>query len=45
MNNMPAEIRTHIALAAAAKGQGEILFYEPITAFACGCPIGTMAVA
>jgi aromatic ring-opening dioxygenase catalytic subunit (LigB family) len=39
------EIRTHIALAAAAGGQGEILFYEPIAAFACGCPIGTMAVA
>lgn len=39
------EIRTLIALAAAAKGRGEVLYYEPIPAFACGCPIGRMAVA
>jgi len=39
------EIRTHIAIAAAAGGRGEILFYEPISAFACGCPLATMSVA
>lgn len=39
------EIRTLIALAAAAKGRGEVPYYEPIPAFACGCPIGTIAVA
>ncbi len=39
------EIRTFITVAAAAKGQGEVLFYEPISAFACGCPIGRMSVA
>ena len=38
------EIRTLIAVAAAARGRGEVLFYEPISAFACGCPIATMSV-
>jgi len=39
------EIRTYISVAAAAKGQGEVLFYHPISVFACGCPIGIMSIA
>jgi 2,3-dihydroxyphenylpropionate 1,2-dioxygenase len=39
------EIRTYISVAAAAKGQGEVLFYHPISVFACGCPIGMMSIA
>lgn len=39
------EIRTFVALAGAAGGQGEVLHYEPIPPFACGCPIAVMSVA
>lgn len=38
------EIRTFVALAGAAGGEGQVLFYEPIPAFACGCPIAVMSV-
>ncbi|MDX1403858.1 MAG: hypothetical protein R3192_04950 [Woeseiaceae bacterium] len=37
------EIRTSIAVAGAAGGRGEILFYKPIPVFACGCLIARMA--
>jgi aromatic ring-opening dioxygenase catalytic subunit (LigB family) len=39
------EIRTLIAVAAAAKGPGTIRFYAPIPIFSVGCMVGTMAVA
>ena len=39
------EIRTFIAVAAAARGAGEIRFYEPIPIFSVGCTVGVMAVA
>lgn len=38
------EIRTSVAVAGAAGGQGEVRFYEPMPIFACGCLIATMAV-
>ncbi len=38
------EIRTSIAVAAAAGGRGEIRFYKPIPVFACGCLIATMSL-
>ena len=38
------EIRTFIAVAAAARGPGEILFYAPIPIFAVGCTVGVMPV-
>lgn len=38
------EIRTSIAVAGAARGQGIIRFYKPIPVFACGCLIATMSV-
>ena len=39
------EIRTSIAVAGAAGGQGDIRFYKPIPQFACGCLIATMSLA
>lgn len=38
------EIRTFIAVAAAARGPGTIRFYAPIPIFSVGCTIGSMAV-
>ena len=38
------EIRTLIAVAAAAKGLGTIDFYAPIPIFSVGCMVGTMAI-
>ncbi|MEO5846051.1 MAG: extradiol ring-cleavage dioxygenase [Caldimonas sp.] len=38
------EIRTFIAVAAAARGKGEIRHYEPIPIFSVGCTVATMAV-
>jgi 2,3-dihydroxyphenylpropionate 1,2-dioxygenase len=38
------EIRTSIAVAGAASGRGEILFYKPMPMFACGCLIATMSI-
>jgi 2,3-dihydroxyphenylpropionate 1,2-dioxygenase len=39
------EIRTSIAVAGAAGGQGDIRFYKPIPVFACGCLIAAMALS
>lgn len=39
------EIRTFIALAAAAKGFGTVRFYQPIPIFSVGCTVATMQVA
>jgi aromatic ring-opening dioxygenase catalytic subunit (LigB family) len=39
------EIRTFIAVAAAARGAGEIRHYLPIPIFSVGCTVATMAVA
>lgn len=39
------EIRTFIAAAAAARGLGEIRYYQPIPIYAVGCTIATMEVA
>ena len=39
------EIRTFIAVAAAARGAGTIRFYAPIPIFSVGCTVGLMAVA
>ena len=39
------EIRTFIAAAAAAGGQGHLRYYEPIPIFAVGCTVATMDVA
>ncbi|MDQ6680368.1 MAG: extradiol ring-cleavage dioxygenase [Pseudomonadota bacterium] len=38
------EIRTFIAVAAAARGPGEVRFYAPIPIFSVGCTVGLMAV-
>jgi len=38
------EIRTFIAVAAAARGRGEIRFYAPIPIFSVGCTVGVMSV-
>jgi len=38
------EIRTFIAAAAAARGEGHIDFYEPIPLFAVGCTIGSFSL-
>ena len=38
------EIRTFIAVAAAARGPGEIRFYAPIPIFSVGCTVGVMPV-
>jgi len=38
------EIRTSIAVAGAAGGQGAIDFYQPIPEFACGCLIASMEI-
>jgi 2,3-dihydroxyphenylpropionate 1,2-dioxygenase len=38
------EIRTFIATAAAARGQGVIRFYAPIPIFSVGCTVALMAV-
>jgi 2,3-dihydroxyphenylpropionate 1,2-dioxygenase len=38
------EIRTFIAVAAAARGQGEIRHYAPIPIFSVGCTVATMAI-
>ncbi len=38
------EIRTFIAVAAAARGTGEIRFYAPIPIFSVGCTVGVMGV-
>lgn len=39
------EIRTFIAAAAAARGQGTVHFYAPIPIFAVGCTVATMEIA
>ncbi len=39
------EIRTFIAVAAAARGQGHVQHYAPIPIFAVGCTVGVMDVA
>ncbi len=39
------EIRTSIAVAGAARGSGEVWYYKPMPIFACGCLVGSMAVA
>jgi aromatic ring-opening dioxygenase catalytic subunit (LigB family) len=39
------EIRTFIAVAAAARGRGAIRFYAPIPIFSVGCTVGVMEVA
>jgi aromatic ring-opening dioxygenase catalytic subunit (LigB family) len=39
------EIRTFIAIAAAAKGRGVVEHYRPIPPFAVGCTIGDMEIA
>jgi 2,3-dihydroxyphenylpropionate 1,2-dioxygenase len=39
------EIRTFIAAAAAARGQGRVGFYHPIPIFAVGCTVATMSIA
>ena len=39
------EIRTFIAVAAAARGAGTIRFYAPIPIFSVGCTVGTMEIA
>jgi len=39
------EIRTFIAIAAAAGGRGEIRHYAPIPIFSVGCTVATMAIA
>jgi 2,3-dihydroxyphenylpropionate 1,2-dioxygenase len=38
------EIRTSIAVAGAAGGEGTIQFYKPIPEFACGCLIADMTI-
>jgi aromatic ring-opening dioxygenase catalytic subunit (LigB family) len=38
------EIRTFIAVAAAARGPGEIRHYAPIPIFSVGCTVATMAI-
>lgn len=39
------EIRTFIAAAAAARGQGTLHFFQPIPVFAVGCTVATMEIA
>jgi 2,3-dihydroxyphenylpropionate 1,2-dioxygenase len=39
------EIRTFIAVAAAAGGEGELRHYAPIPIFSVGCTVATMAIA
>jgi aromatic ring-opening dioxygenase catalytic subunit (LigB family) len=39
------EIRTFIAVAAAARGAGHVRFYAPIPIFSVGCTVATMAIA
>ena len=39
------EIRTFIAVAAAARGRGTIRHYAPIPIFSVGCTVGTMDIA
>lgn len=39
------EIRTFIAAAAAARGQGKVNYYQPIPIYAVGCTIATLKVA
>ena len=38
------EIRTFITVAAAARGRGEVLFFQPIPIFAVSCTAATMSV-
>ena len=38
------EIRTFIAVAAAARGQGTVRFYAPIPIFSVGCTVASMSV-
>jgi 2,3-dihydroxyphenylpropionate 1,2-dioxygenase len=38
------EIRTFIAVAAAARGQGELRHYAPIPIFSVGCTVATMSI-
>jgi len=38
------EIRTFIALAAAARGRGTVQFYQPIPIFSVGCTVATLEV-
>ncbi|MEK9661710.1 MAG: extradiol ring-cleavage dioxygenase, partial [Alphaproteobacteria bacterium] len=39
------EIRTYVAVAAAAGGRGDVWCYEPIPIFSVGCTLATMALA
>jgi hypothetical protein len=39
------EIRTFIAVAAAARGNGTLQYYRPIPMFAVGCTIAEMSIA
>jgi 2,3-dihydroxyphenylpropionate 1,2-dioxygenase len=39
------EIRTFLAVAAAARGPGSVGFYAPIPIFSVGCTVGRMAIA
>ena len=38
------EIRTFIAVAAAARGRGTVCFYAPIPIFSVGCTVATMSI-
>jgi 2,3-dihydroxyphenylpropionate 1,2-dioxygenase len=38
------EIRTFIAVAAAARGRGDVRFYAPIPIFSVGCTVATMTI-
>jgi 2,3-dihydroxyphenylpropionate 1,2-dioxygenase len=38
------EIRTFIGVAAAARGQGEVLHFKPVPIFAVSCTAATMSV-
>ena len=39
------EIRTFISVAAAARGPGTLLHYQPIPIFAVGCTVAAMDIA
>jgi aromatic ring-opening dioxygenase catalytic subunit (LigB family) len=39
------EIRTFIAIAAAAQGRGSLTYYRPIPIFSVGCTVATMEIA
>jgi len=39
------EVRTFIALAAAARGQGTVRHFQPIPIFSVACTVATMEIA